>query len=271
MLNRIFQLLPVVFLASSAWAANDAFVGKWKVDPSKSALYDEMKIETLGTNRYAITFGPGAVDTLVADGSDQLALSGSTLSISVNGSNSWDVVRKMKGRMLIKAHWTLSEDGKTLTDAFTQYLPDGMILFSQSLPNGSMLVLPYVYERSAGNSGFVGTWDSESAKVRAGTELDLSPYEADGLSFKRSDEEKASNFKLDGKDHPDLDAKGTDKGTAYSVRRVTVRSLEITYKTDGKTTVTRLIELAPDLKTLMLTERLVGQSKPKSILVFDRE
>jgi|HubBroStandDraft_5_1064220.scaffolds.fasta_scaffold595907_1 hypothetical protein len=109
MLNRIFQLLPVVFLASSAGAANDAFVGKWKVDPSKSALYDEMKIETLGTNRYAITFGPGAVDTLVADGSDQPALSGSTLSISVNGSNSWDVVRKMKGRMLIKPHWTLSE------------------------------------------------------------------------------------------------------------------------------------------------------------------
>jgi hypothetical protein len=189
----------------------------------------------------------------------------------VNGSNSWDVVRKMKGRMVIKAHWTLSEDGKTLTDAFTQYLPDGMILLSQSLPNGSMLVLPYVYERSAGNSGFVGTWDSESAKVRAGTELEVSPYEADGLSFKRSDEGKASNIKLDGKDHPDLDPKGTGKGTAYSVRRVSVRSLEITYKTDGKTTVTRLIELAPDLKTLMLTERLVGQSKPKSILVFDRE
>ena len=29
----------------------------------------------------------------------------------------------------LTAHWTLSEDGKTLNDAFTQYLPDGMTLF----------------------------------------------------------------------------------------------------------------------------------------------
>ena len=270
MLKPFFQLLPFVCFAGSVWAANDAFVGTWKVDPSKSTLYDEMRIEAVGTNRYSLTLGPGAVDTVVADGNDQPALSGSTLSISVSGSHTWEVVRKMKGRMLIKAHWTLSEDGKTLTDDFTQYLPDGMTLFSQSLPNGSMLILPYVYERTAGNSGFLGTWDSQSAKVKAGTELQVSPYEADGLSFKRSDEDKASNIKLDGKDHPN-DSNGTDRGTAYAVHRESARSLEITYKTDGKTTVTRLIELSPDLKTLMLTERLVGQSKPKSILVFDRE
>ena len=30
----------------------------------------------------------------------------------------------MKGRTLIRAHRTLSEDGKTLNGAFTQYLPD---------------------------------------------------------------------------------------------------------------------------------------------------
>jgi hypothetical protein len=30
-------------------------------------------------------------------------------------------------------------------------------------------------------------------------------------------------------------------------------------------------ELSTDLKTLTKTERSVGQSKPKSILVFDRE
>ena len=144
MLKRIFQSLLVVSLASSAWAANDPFVGHWKVDPSKSKLYDEMKVDAAGANRYAITFGPGQVDTVVADGSDQPALSGSTLSIKEKGSNSWELIRKMKGRMLLRADWTLSEDGKTLNDAFTQYLPDGMSLFSQPLPNGSTLVLPYV-------------------------------------------------------------------------------------------------------------------------------
>src|SRR4029077_3615108 len=224
-----------------------------------------------GANRYTFTFGPGQVDTVVADGSDQPALSGTTLSITAKGPNTWEVVRKMKGRTLLRAYWTLSEDGKTLNDAFTQYLPDGMTLFSQPLPNGSTLFLPYVYERTAGKSGFPGTWDSESAKVKAGIELQIQLYKGDGLSFKRSDEEAAKMIKLDGNDYPDLDPNGRDKGTAYSGRRVNERSLEIAEKSNGKITSTRQIELSTDLKTLTVTERLVGQSRPKSILVFNRE
>jgi hypothetical protein len=272
--NRIFQLLLFACLVTSTvWAANDPFVGKWKVNPSKSKLIDEMKVEAAGPNTFKLTFtgDAGESETIVANGSDQPGLAGTTLSITVKGVNSWEVVRKMKGRTLIRAHWRLSEDGKTLNDAFTQYLPDGTILFSQSLPNGSTLFLPYVYERTAGNSGFLGTWDSESAKVTAGIELQIQPYEGDGLSFKRSDEEIVKRIKLDGNDYPDLDPNGGDKGTAYSGRRVNERSLEITDKFKGKITGTRQIELSTDLKTLTMTERLVGESRPKSILVLDRE
>ena len=272
MLLRSLLSLPVVCLAiGTLWAANDPFVGKWKVNPSKSKLIDEVKVEAVGENKYTFTFGPGQVDTVVADGSDQPALSGTTLSITVKGPNSWEVIRKIKGRMLLKADWTLSEDGKTLNDAFTQYLPSGLTLFSQPLPDGSTLVLPYVYERTAGNSGFPGTWDSESAKVKTGMELEIQPYEGDGLSFKRSDEEMVTKIKLDGNDYPELDPKGKDKGTAYSGRRVNERSVQIADKFRGRVTGTRQIELSPDLKTLTITERLVGQSRPKSILVFNRE
>ena len=65
--------------------------------------------------------------------------------------------------------------------------------------------------------------------------------------------------------------KGGDKSTAYSGRRVNERSLEITYKLNGKITGAWQIELSTDLKALTMTEHLVGQSRPKSILVFDRE
>jgi hypothetical protein len=272
--NRIFQLLLFACLVTSTvWAANDPFVGKWKVNPSKSKLIDEMKVEAAGPNTFKLTFtgDAGESETIVANGSDQPGMAGTTLSITVKGLNSWEVVRKMKGRTLIRAHWTLSEDGKTLNDAFTQYLPDGTTLFSQSLPNGSTLFLPYVYERTAGNSGFLGTWDSESAKVTAGIELQIQPYEGDGLSFKRSDEEIVKRIKLDGNDYPDLDPNGGDKGTAYSGRRVNERSLEITEKSKGKITGTRQIELSTDLKTLTVTVRLVGQNRPQSIFVYDRE
>jgi hypothetical protein len=271
MLLRSLLSLPVVCLAiGTLWAADDPFVGKWKVNPSKSKLYDEIKVEAAGANKYTFTFGPGQVDTVVADGSDQPALSGTTFSITVKGPNNWEVVRKLKGRTLLKAQWTLSEDGRTLNDAFTQYLPDGTTLFGEPLPNGSTLFLPYVYDRTAGNSGFLGTWDSESAKVKTGMELQIQSSEGDGLSFKRSDEETVKKIKLDGNDYPDLDPNGGDKGTASSGRRVNERSLEITYKSKGKITGISQVELSPDLKTLTMTERPVGQSRPKSILVFDR-
>jgi hypothetical protein len=144
-----------------------------------------------------------------------------------------------------------------LNDAYTEYAPDG-----------SKSSIPYVYERTAGSSGFPGTWDSESEKVKAGIELQIQPYESDGLSFTRSDAEMARRIKFDGNDYPDPDPNG-DPGSAFSRRRVNERSLEITEKFKGKITGTRQIELSRDLKTDG-TERLVGQSRPKSILVYDR-
>lgn len=260
MLSRTFRsLLVACLVTSAAWAANDPFVGKWKVNPSKSKLNDEMKVEVAGANRYTFTFAPGAVDTVVVDGTDQPALQGTTLSVTVKGPNSWEVVRKMKGRTLLTGYWTLSEDGKTLNDAYTEYAPDG-----------SPSSIPYVYERTAGSSGFPGTWDSESEKVKAGIQLEIQPYEADGLSLNGPDAEINKKMKFDGNDYPDPDPSG-DPGSASSGRRVNERSLEITDKFKDKITGTRQIELSTDLKILTMTVRLVGQSRPKSILVFDRE
>ena len=251
--------LVACLLTGTQWAAGDPFVGKWRVNPSKSKLNDEMKVEVAGANKYAITFGPGAVDTIVADGSDQPGLRGTTFSITIEGPNKWKVVRKRDGRTLISAQWTLSADGKTLTDAYTEYEA-----------NGSIVKLDYVYERTAGTSGFPGTWDSVSEKLDSVFELEIQPYQGDGLSFRNSAAQMAENIKFDGNDYPGADP-NAKPGSAASGRRGNERSLEITDKFKDKTTGTRQIELSADLKTLTMTVRLVGQNEPKKILVFDRE
>ena len=65
MLNRISRLLLVLgLITGTLWAAEDPFVGKWKVNPSKSKIYDEMKVEAAGPTKYVLTFGPGQVDTI---------------------------------------------------------------------------------------------------------------------------------------------------------------------------------------------------------------
>ena len=254
------QLLLVACLVTGTlWAANDAFVGKWKVNPSKSRLFDEMKVEAAGENKYAITFGPGAVDTIVADGTDQPALQGTTLSLTVEGPNNWKVVRKRQGRTIVTGLWALSGDGKALNDDFTAYQPDG-----------STIKLHYVYERTAGSSGFTGTWDSASEELNSVIELEINPFQSDGLSFKGSIYGWAKNMKFDGHDYTDIGPNATP-GSASSGRRVNKRSLEFTDKFQNKVTDTRRIELSTDLNTLTMSILPAGESKPKNILVFERE
>ena len=77
--KRSFHWLLVAGLATGTlWPSNDPFVGKWKLNPSKSKLTDRMKVEVAGPNKYALDFG-GGVETIVAEGTDQPGLSGTTV------------------------------------------------------------------------------------------------------------------------------------------------------------------------------------------------
>ena len=258
MFKRTFELLLVACLGTGAlWAANDPFVGEWKLNPARSKLTDQMKVESVGANKYVFDFGGGS-ETIVVDGTDQPGNFGSTLSVTVEGPGTWKVIRKKDGRMLITATWKLSKDGNTLTDDFTGIEP-----------NGSTFNLNYVYRRTAGSSGFAGTWESTSETVNSVFVLEVRPYEGDGLSFIDPSEEETKNVKFDGKDYPNL-GPNVVPGSASSVRRVNERTLEVTDKIDGKVMDAQQIELSSDLKTLTMTVHTVGRSEP-NILVFERQ
>lgn len=261
MSKRTHMLLLVGFLLSgTAWAASDPFVGKWKLNQFKSKLIDEMKVEVAGANKYAFNFGGGFdPEIVVANGTDQPGILGTTLSVSVEGPRTWKVVRKgPRSRTLITAIWKLSEDGKTLSDGFTS-----------SHPDGSTFTVNYVYERKTGSSGFPGTWESVSEKVDSVYEVQIQPYHGDGLSFITPSQGETKSMRFDGKDYPNVGPNITP-GSVSAGRRVDERSLEVTDKIRDHVYDTRQIELSPDLKTLTMTVHPVGQSKP-NILVFDRE
>jgi hypothetical protein len=78
-----------------------------------------MKVESLGGNKYDFDLG-GGPERIVADGTDQAAAFGTMLSVTVEGPDTWKVVRKKDGRMLLTGNWKLSQDGNTLTETATQ-------------------------------------------------------------------------------------------------------------------------------------------------------
>ena len=258
MFKRIFQLSLVAGLVVGAlWAANDPFVGEWKLNPSRSKLTDQMKVRSIATNKYVFDFGDGGAETIAADGTDQPGNSGTTLSVTVEGPDSWKVVRKKEGRILLTAAWRLSKDGNTLTDDFTAIEP-----------NGSTFNLNYVYKRTAGGPGFAGTWESTSETVNSVFVLQIRPYEGDGLSFIDPSEEETKNVKFDGKDHANV-GPNVAPDSASSIRRINKHTLEMTDKINGKIVDTQQIKLSSDLKTLTITVHTLGRSEP-NILVFER-
>lgn len=257
MSKHFFRVLIVTCMAlSPCWAGSNAFLGKWKLNPSKSQIVDQMKVEAAGANKYAFSFEGAPTETIVADGTDQPGLPGTTLSVSVEGPRSWKVVRKKEGRVQLTALWQLSDDGNTLRDSFTT-----------PQPNGSPFTINYVYQRTAGTSGFTGTWESTDQQMSSAFEVEIQPYETEGISFISHAGGTTKNLKLDGKDYanPSIAPEFTASG-----RRVDEHTLAITDKVSAKIYDTQELKLSPDNGTLIMTIHKPGQDKP-SRLIFERE
>jgi hypothetical protein len=263
MSRRTIQFLCFACLiACTSRAADEPIIGKWKLNLSKSRLADQMTIAPAGANRYTLTFaGLGETETLVADGTEQPGIQGSTISITVKAPGNWKIVRKNGGRTVLTAIWKLSDDGKVLTDTFTGHQPDG-----------STSRIDLAYKRAQGSessSGIPGTWETTEEKPESAYEIEIRPYEGDGLSFINPGGAPATNVKFDGNDYPPAGASPAT-GSATSARRLGDHSIELTRKLKGRIVGTREITVSPDLKTLTMTIHLVDQRLP-NILIFDRE
>jgi len=250
--------MPAICVAASmASAAQSPFVGEWQLDPLRSRMPDEMKIQSEGGNKYAFDFGGGA-ETIVADGSDQPGLGGTLLSVKAETPDTWIVERKKDNRLLLKATWKLSNDGSTLTDYYREFESDG-----------STLSMDYVYQRTGGGSGFASGWQSIRETMNSPFSMKITVFQGDGLSFITPSEQKIKNLKFDGKDYPN-EGPNALRGASSSIRRVDERTLVITDKAGDKVTDTEDIALSADLKTLTITVHVVGRDKP-NVLVFDRK
>jgi hypothetical protein len=238
--------------ASTVWTADDPFVGKWRLDVSRSTIVDEMRIEALGPNRYRFNFEGAPAETIVADGTDQPGLPGTTLSVKVEDERTLTVVRKQEGRVIVSASWRLSEDGGTLRDAFTSRQPDE-----------SKVMLDYVYRRVSGSSGFAGAWESTTKPVGLRVELRIQPYDHKGLSFVGPGSDKSVTF--NGRDH----AVPGKHGLTLSGRRHGMRTTEYAEKNRGKIERARKFELSTDGRTLTETLFTAGRATP-DVLVFER-
>ena len=257
--KRILEILPAVCLTTSmAWAAESPFIGEWKLDPSKTRMPDEMKVQSQGGNKYAFDFGGGA-ETIVVDGTDQPGCCGTTLSVKAEAPDTWIVERKKRaagccsGRRGSSRRTTVRS--RTITASSCRTVRRSAWITSTSAR---------VEDRASRRTG-----SSIKETMNSPYLCEVKEYEGDGLSFIVPSEHETKNVKFDGKDYPNAGA-GRAAGATSSIRRVDERNLVMTNKADGKVIETDEIGLSADLKTLTITKHIPGHDKP-IVMVFERK
>lgn len=123
--------------------------------------------------------------------------------------------------------WTVSEDSASSTYVSTERRPDGSTSHDETK-----------LKRTAGTSGLVGTWESTEIKVGSPNAIEIAVWNKDGYSIKSPVYKGEANFKLDGKDYTPKGLR-VAKGTPISGKKTDDRTMELTYKLNGKTTTGR--------------------------------
>jgi hypothetical protein len=176
--------------------------------------------------------------------------------VNAEASDTWIVERKKDGRLLIRATWNISKDGRTLTDYFRGFQSDG-----------STLSMDYVYQRIGGGSGFGADWRSIKETINSPYSIRVKEYQRDGLSLITPSQTK--NVKFDGEDYPN-EGPNAQRGASASIRRVDERALVLTDKINGKVVDIEAIGVSPDLKTLTITVQIPDRDNP-NVMVFERK
>ena len=256
---RMLVLFALLSLGSaSAVAAEDSFVGKWKLNPDKSQFNGlQYKIEDAGGGQYRFSFGDD-VETMTLDGKPHVTKFGDTWSIKAMGPNSWESTNKRNGKVTAKSKWTLSDDGQTLTTMDENMRPDGSTGRVES-----------TLKRTEGSSGLAGTWESASVKVMSPLPIEIKKWQDDGYSLVVPAYKNHLNFKLDGKEYTPTGPR-VPKGMSVTGSKVDDHTIELTYNLKGKTIETHRWEVSAGGKTLTETVTYSGVSKPE-IDVYDRE
>jgi hypothetical protein len=249
--------LGCVFAASLA-AADDPFVGKWKFNSARSKITGQRQvIEDLGGNKYKFVFGTDSFKIL-ADGSDQPVKYGGTFSWKETGPNTWTSVRKTDGKTTSTATWTLSDDGKMLTQTA-----------SGTRPDGSSYTSDFNQKRVGGTKGLFGTWESTEAKADSYPEWDIESFDGSGLSFTTPAYKEKQDMKFDGKDYPD-NGPEVPAGSTSSAKRINDRTIGWTDKLKDQVMDHQELKISEDGKTLTQFIKYPGEKIPQTI-VYDRQ
>jgi hypothetical protein len=249
------RIILLCGMVSAGMAADLPYAGKWKTNLAKSDFgHTTITIENLPGGEWQST-AFGVSYKFKMDGNDYPDGMGGTVAWKTAGANKWELVAKANGRVTETDTFTLSADGKTLTQNSKQMKPDGGSLEGTT-----------VYERASGGTSLEGKWRTRKVSGEAET-MEMIASGSNGLVFKDPDMGMTCDAKLDGNDYP---CTGPMIPPGFTVAMKNVgRSLDLTVKKDGKPFFKATYTVSADGKTMTENGAPVSGGDRFKI-VFDR-
>jgi hypothetical protein len=261
-LHHVLCVLLTLSGATSVAAADPAYVGKWKMNPSKSDFGEStIKYEQLSSDEMQATID-GQPYKFKFDEKEYPDPFGNMTIWKSLSSTSWQTTYKMKGKVVSTDTLTLSPDGKTLT-----------IHTTGTKPNGEAIDDTIVLDRASGASGLAGQWKTKNVKSNSPSTVEITQSGKDGLTYKIVDAQLTCESKLDGKDYPCTGptiATGWTVAFAKPAAGTAADPLEMTVKRDGKLLYKISYVVAPDGKTLT-GNGVAILTNEKTKAVYDRQ
>ena len=253
--------LTLLVLATAAIAAADdhTFAGTWKMNLEKSHLTGETHTYTKLPSGL-LHFSGGSVEfDYQYDSKEYEMVPGLMGTWTQSGEDSWNWTESKAGKLLAVGHDSLSKDRNTLETTYTFYRPDGQT------ENGSS-----VWRRVSGGPGILGTWKNTKENHGAAWTQVIEMPAPDEVNWKNPEGKQSWHGKCDGSEIPD-DGPLALKGNTSACKLLDARTMEWTFKLNGKVTGLQRMKLSDDARTMEAVSWVPGKEGEKTIAIFDRQ
>jgi hypothetical protein len=232
----VLWLLPVMLFAQSP------FDGTWKTNMAESKLSQKPYVYSVNNGMYDCESCVPKINSVKADGQDQPVTGQTydTIAVQVVDANSIHITTKKAGKTVSDQTRTASPDGKMMTIAITNYPADGSQSYKVEVK------LARASKGPAGSNATSGSWHIQNLNEDAAGLTSTWKGSGDGLSMSTGTG-TGWEAKFDGKEYP---VKGTYANETVSLKKLGDRSVEVTYKRDGKLYSIDKVTVAPDGKKM---------------------
>jgi hypothetical protein len=234
-------LVALVLLASATLFAQSPFDGTWMTKLDTAKFPTKPDEYSLKNNMYeCLTCVPKVA--VKADGNDQKVTGHpyyDTIAVKVNDASSVEIVRKKGGKVMVTDIQTVSADGNTLNDKFTDT--------TGTQPVTGEVTSTRVKSGASGSHALSGSWRTSKVNTVSNNGLTVT-FQGTADGFKMSDPNGNSyDAKFDGKDYP---IQGDPGGTMVSLKRIGNDTIEESDKRDGKLVGINRMTVSKDGKSI---------------------